>query len=226
MLSVSIGLCCLTAVQGGCSRQPCRLWVPRGRGTATRLASSTGCAAPAVPECCQDSRLFSWDFVIYGSCDPARGQYLHLNGFSEAWLFKDCVFLVVVRLQTHAAVVPELVSSPRRENPGGSCLVARWNGLGQPPWVVLPGGSCSRICWGVLFCKRRGSGVFNSSDSVFLVGFPMNCTGGSGSPSETALQLQGQQVRKPPVVGRRWLVPVSGTPCTGARRVVPCGSCR
>lgn len=28
------------------------LWVPRGRGTAIHLASSTGCAAPAVPECC------------------------------------------------------------------------------------------------------------------------------------------------------------------------------
>lgn len=29
------------------------LRVPRGCGTATRLASSTGCAAPAVPECCR-----------------------------------------------------------------------------------------------------------------------------------------------------------------------------
>lgn len=35
-------------------------------------------------------------------------------------------------LQMHAAVVLELVSSPRRENPGGSCLVAGWSGLGQP----------------------------------------------------------------------------------------------
>lgn len=107
----------------------------------------------------QDRRLFSWDFVIYGSSDPARGQHLHLNGFSKAWLYKDCVFLVVVMLQMHAAVVLELVSSPRRENPGGSCLVARWNGLGQPPRVVLPqgrspwlgGGSWSRICWGAIF---------------------------------------------------------------------------